>query len=189
MSLSADQRPAPARRSWSATTAGFDCLLLDTTFKCLGCGQGLDVDYDYGLAAPELPRWVAGRAPAEHLAIRGAVADRQSRRCADEGRAVRRPDAVDPRRAAGRELGAAQALPQGRLDPASLALLQGPGRRDGCRAALELGQQGDRLRLDRQRRHRRRLAGLEGGGRRPTSSIPPTSSGPRRAAAARSAPR
>jgi threonine synthase len=28
--------------------------LLDTTFKCLGCGQGLDVDYDYELATARL---------------------------------------------------------------------------------------------------------------------------------------
>lgn len=28
--------------------------LLDTTFKCLGCGQGLDIDYDYELATARL---------------------------------------------------------------------------------------------------------------------------------------
>ncbi|HEX3323737.1 MAG TPA: hypothetical protein VHR65_01175, partial [Solirubrobacterales bacterium] len=28
--------------------------LLDTTSKCLGCGQGLDVDYDYELAKARL---------------------------------------------------------------------------------------------------------------------------------------
>ena len=28
--------------------------LLDTTFKCLGCGQGLDIDYDYELAKTRL---------------------------------------------------------------------------------------------------------------------------------------
>jgi threonine synthase len=28
--------------------------LLDTTFKCLGCGQGLDIDYDYELARKRL---------------------------------------------------------------------------------------------------------------------------------------
>lgn len=28
--------------------------LLDTTFKCLGCGQGLDIDYDYELARERL---------------------------------------------------------------------------------------------------------------------------------------
>jgi threonine synthase len=28
--------------------------LLDTTFKCLGCGQGLDIDYDYELAQARL---------------------------------------------------------------------------------------------------------------------------------------
>lgn len=28
--------------------------LLDTTFKCLGCGQGLDIDYDYELARARL---------------------------------------------------------------------------------------------------------------------------------------
>jgi threonine synthase len=28
--------------------------LLDTTFRCLGCGQGLDIDYDYELATKRL---------------------------------------------------------------------------------------------------------------------------------------
>jgi threonine synthase len=50
MSLSADQRT----RSCATELVCHDCELrlplLDTTFRCLGCGQTLDVDYDYELA-------------------------------------------------------------------------------------------------------------------------------------------
>ena len=58
MSLSADQRT----RSCATELVCHDCELrlplLDTTFRCLGCGQTLDVDYDYELAkerVAELP--------------------------------------------------------------------------------------------------------------------------------------
>jgi threonine synthase len=51
MSLSADQRT----RSCATELVCHDCELrlplLDTTFRCLGCGQTLDIDYDYELAA------------------------------------------------------------------------------------------------------------------------------------------
>jgi threonine synthase len=51
MSLSADQRT----RSCATELVCHDCELrlplFDTTFRCLGCGQTLDVDYDYELAA------------------------------------------------------------------------------------------------------------------------------------------
>jgi threonine synthase len=50
MSPSADQRT----RSCATELVCHDCELrlplLDTTFRCLGCGQTLDVDYDYELA-------------------------------------------------------------------------------------------------------------------------------------------
>jgi len=50
MSLSADQRT----RSCATELVCHDCdlrlPLSDTTFRCLGCGQTLDVDYDYALA-------------------------------------------------------------------------------------------------------------------------------------------
>jgi len=50
MSLSADQRT----RSCATELVCHDCdlrlPLLDTTFRCLGCGQTLDIDYDYELA-------------------------------------------------------------------------------------------------------------------------------------------
>lgn len=50
MSLSADQRT----RSCATELVCHDCELrlplLDTTSRCLGCGQTLDVDYDYELA-------------------------------------------------------------------------------------------------------------------------------------------
>ena len=50
MSLSADQRT----RSCATELVCHDCNLrlplLDTTFRCLGCGKTLDIDYDYELA-------------------------------------------------------------------------------------------------------------------------------------------
>jgi len=50
MSLSADQRT----RSCATELVCHDCELrlplLDTTFRCLGCGKTLDIDYDYELA-------------------------------------------------------------------------------------------------------------------------------------------
>ena len=58
MTLSADQRT----RSCATELVCHDCRLrlplLDTTFRCLGCGQTLDIDYDYELATSrvaELP--------------------------------------------------------------------------------------------------------------------------------------
>lgn len=60
MSLSADQRT----RSCATELVCHDCELrlplLDTTFRCLGCGQTLDIDYDYELAARRI-----GERPAE----------------------------------------------------------------------------------------------------------------------------
>lgn len=49
-----------ARRTRSCATelvcrdCGRRLPLLDTTFKCLGCGQGLDIEYDYELATARL---------------------------------------------------------------------------------------------------------------------------------------
>ena len=66
----------------------------------------------------------------------------------------------------GAELGIAQPVPEGRLQLAPEPLLQGPRRVDVGRAAARAGQERDRLRLDRQRRHGGRLARREGGRRR-----------------------
>jgi threonine synthase len=51
---------APGERTRSCATelvchdCGLRLPLLDTTFKCLQCGQGLDIDYDYDLAKSRL---------------------------------------------------------------------------------------------------------------------------------------
>jgi len=51
---------APGERTRSGATelvchdCGLRLPLLDTTFKCLQCGQGLDIDYDYDLAKSRL---------------------------------------------------------------------------------------------------------------------------------------
>jgi threonine synthase len=50
--------PEDRTRSCATELVCRDCerryALLDTTFKCLGCGQGLDIDYDYELAKTRL---------------------------------------------------------------------------------------------------------------------------------------
>ncbi len=51
MSLSADQRTRSCATELVCHDCGIRLPLLDTTFRCLGCGQTLDVDYDYELAA------------------------------------------------------------------------------------------------------------------------------------------
>lgn len=50
MSLSADQRTRSCATELVCHDCGLRLPLTDTTFKCLGCGQGLDIDYDYELA-------------------------------------------------------------------------------------------------------------------------------------------
>ena len=50
MSLSADQRTRSCATELVCHDCEFRLPLLDTTFRCLGCGQTLDVDYDYELA-------------------------------------------------------------------------------------------------------------------------------------------
>src|SRR5260221_2294927 len=54
MSLSADQRTRSCATELVCHDCGLRLPLLDTTFKCLGCGQGLDIDYDYELATAGL---------------------------------------------------------------------------------------------------------------------------------------
>ncbi|MGB7587619.1 MAG: pyridoxal-phosphate dependent enzyme, partial [Solirubrobacterales bacterium] len=54
MSLSADQRTRSCATELVCHDCGLRLPLLDTTSKCLGCGQGLDIDYDYELAATRL---------------------------------------------------------------------------------------------------------------------------------------
>jgi threonine synthase len=50
MSLSADQRTRSCATELVCHECELRLPLLDTTFRCLGCGQTLDVDYDYELA-------------------------------------------------------------------------------------------------------------------------------------------
>jgi threonine synthase len=54
MSLPADQRTRSSATELVCHDCGLRLPLHDTTFKCLGCGQGLDIDYDYELAASRL---------------------------------------------------------------------------------------------------------------------------------------
>lgn len=50
MSLSADQRTRSCATELVCHDCGIRLPLLDTTFRCMGCGQTLDIDYDYELA-------------------------------------------------------------------------------------------------------------------------------------------
>jgi threonine synthase len=50
MSLSADQRTRSCATELVCHDCGIRLSLLDTTFRCLGCGKTLDIDYDYELA-------------------------------------------------------------------------------------------------------------------------------------------
>lgn len=50
MSLVADQRTRSCATELVCHDCGIRLPLLDTTFRCLGCGQTLDIDYDYELA-------------------------------------------------------------------------------------------------------------------------------------------
>jgi threonine synthase len=54
MSLAADQRTRSCATELVCRDCGLRFPLADTTFKCLGCGQGLDIDYDYELAKERL---------------------------------------------------------------------------------------------------------------------------------------
>jgi threonine synthase len=63
MSLSADQRTRSCATELVCHDCGLRLPLEDTTFKCLGCGQGLDVDYDYELAAARLAENPVGERP------------------------------------------------------------------------------------------------------------------------------
>lgn len=51
MSLSADQRTRSCATELVCHDCGIRLPLPDTTSRCLGCGQTLDIDYDYELAA------------------------------------------------------------------------------------------------------------------------------------------
>jgi threonine synthase len=54
MSLAADQRTRSCATELVCRDCGLRLPLADLTFKCLGCGQGMDIDYDYELAAARL---------------------------------------------------------------------------------------------------------------------------------------
>ena len=106
------------------------------------------------------------RAPAEHLALRGAAADRRRLR-AGARRALRRLHPPDPRRPARRGAGPRATCISRTTRPRAPA---SPTRTASCRCpspgCWSSGKRGDRLRLHRQRRHRRRLARGQGRGRR-----------------------
>lgn len=50
MSLAADQRTRSCATELVCHDCGIRLPLLDTTFRCMGCGTTLDIDYDYELA-------------------------------------------------------------------------------------------------------------------------------------------
>ena len=134
-------------------------------FACPDCGKGLDIVYDYELAASHFRDFPSAERPhniwhfEELLPIVDAGA--QARVGQHSGYTpLIRADRL------GAELGIAQPVPEGRLEQPPEPLLQGPRRLDVGRAAARARQDGDRLRLDRQRRHGRRLARRQGRRRR-----------------------
>ena len=134
-------------------------------FACPDCGKGLDVAYDYELAARHFKDIPGEERPQniwhfeELLPIVDAAAQ------ARVGRALRLHPA-DPRRAPRRRARHCQPVPQGRLHLAPEPLLQGPRRVDVRRAPARARQDRDRLRVHRQRGHGRGLARGHGRGRR-----------------------
>src|SRR5262249_22550868 len=54
MSPAADQRTRSCATELVCRDCGLRLPLADKTFRCLQCGQGLDIDYDYELAATRL---------------------------------------------------------------------------------------------------------------------------------------
>ena len=140
---------------------GYRTALAERAFKCPACGEGLDIDYDYERATAAIAeRGLEGR-PWNIWRFEELLPITSGRR-PGAGRPVRRPDAADPRRPARRRARPEEALPEGRLDQPSVALLQGPRRRHGDRPPAGAGQGRGRLRLDRQRRHRGRGARRQG---------------------------
>ncbi len=63
MSLPVDQPTRSCATELVCHDCGLRLPLLDTTFKCLGCGQGLDIDYDYELAASRIAERPAAERP------------------------------------------------------------------------------------------------------------------------------
>ena len=130
----ADQRT----RSCATELVCRDCdarlPLADTAFRCPGCGKGLDIDYDYELRQRAAsPRCAPARAAPQHLALRGAAADRR-RRAPRRGSAsfsghtpLIRADRL------GAELGLRNLYLKDDSTNRPSPLLQGPRRRDGRR--------------------------------------------------------
>ena len=56
----ADQRTRSCATELVCHDCGIRLPLLDTTFRCLGCGQTLDVDYDYALAEERIAQQPIG---------------------------------------------------------------------------------------------------------------------------------
>jgi threonine synthase len=63
MSLAVDQQTRSCATELVCHDCGLRLPLLDTTFKCLGCGQGLDIDYDYELAKTRLAEFPTAERP------------------------------------------------------------------------------------------------------------------------------
>ncbi len=136
--------------------------LESTVFSCPDCGKGLDIVYDYELAASHFKDFPSSERPQNiwHFEELLPIVDAGAQ--ATRGPALGL-HAADPRRPAGRGVGHRQPVPEGRLEQPPEPLLQGSRRVDVGRAAARARQDGDRLRVDGQRRHGRSFAGGEGG--------------------------
>ena len=161
MSLPADQRTRSCATELVCPDCGTRAPLTDTTFRCPHCDKGLDIDYDYERAREPIAELGPETRPLNIWRYEELlpIVDLGRLRA---GRRLLRPHPADPRRPARRRARPEQPLHQGRLDQPALALLQGPGGQHGRRPRARAGLHGDRLRLDRQRRHRDRRARRQG---------------------------
>ncbi len=133
------QRTRSCATSLACHRCGNSYQLEQTVFACPDCGKGLDVVYDYELAARHFLDVPALRAPAEHLALRGAAADRGRLRAGARG-TPRGLHATDPRRPPWRRAWDRQPVSEGRLQQPPELLLQGPRGVDVGREAARAGQ-------------------------------------------------
>ena len=134
--------------------------LKESIFACPHCGKGLDIVYDYAQAAGTSRR-SPRRAAEEHLALRGAAADRRRRRPGTRRRLSGYTPLIRAERL-GAELGIANLF----IKDESTARPSFSYKDRVVRwpwPAARARQERDRLRLDRQRRHGGRLAGAAAG--------------------------
>ena len=75
---SADQRTRSCATELVCPDCGTRAPLADTAFRCPSCDKGLDIEYDYERARGRIAELRPAEPAAQHLALRGAAADRRA---------------------------------------------------------------------------------------------------------------